>query len=399
MEFVRKAKEYIDKNIFKDRKVNTILYYFFVILFLEVIYKVNISSESFFNMGLLYMPVFSMAISFLLTFITKLFNEKANRILLWVITVTLCLLFAFQYIFVSLLSVPFSFHSLSLANQAADFGDIIIKTIWKHIIGFVLLFLPIIFLAVFRKRMNYTVVDKKHKLRYILAFMFVHIFAFLILLPNKGAVYSPYKLYHNMDVSNNTNSHFGLLTGMRLDLKRFILKSDNYVIEVVNMNPENKLAEYGYNVTDIDFEALKKQTKDKNLEQMHNYFENETPTQKNEYTGLFKDKNLIFIVAEGFSDIAVDEKLTPTLYKLSNESFVFKNFYTPVMFSTIGGEIQSLLGLIPFQETINIWPLEKPTFPYSIGNSFKKQGYTAKAYHNWTYTYYDRDKTRPTIRI
>jgi phosphoglycerol transferase MdoB-like AlkP superfamily enzyme len=247
--------------------------------------------------------------------------------------------------------------------------------------------------------MNYVVVSKKHKLRYILAFMFVHIFALLILLPNKGAVYSPYKLYHNMDVSNNTNSHFGLLTGMRLDLKRFIFKSDNYVIEVVNMNTETKPTEYGYNVTDIDFEALKKQTKNKNLIQMHNYFEEETPTQKNEYTGLFKDKNLIFIVAEGFSDIAVDEKLTPTLYKLSNESFVFKNFYTPVMFSTIGGEIQSLLGLIPFQETINLWPQEKPTFPYAIGNSFKNAGYTAKAYHNWTYTYYDRDKTRPTLRI
>jgi hypothetical protein len=84
-------------------------------------------------MGLLYMPIFSMSIAFLLTFITKLFNEKANRILLWGITIFLCLLFAFQYIFVSLLSVPFSFHSLSLADQAADFGDIIIKTILKHI--------------------------------------------------------------------------------------------------------------------------------------------------------------------------------------------------------------------------------------------------------------------------
>ena len=40
-----------------------------------------------------------------------------------------------------------------------------------------------------------------------------------------------------------------------------------------------------------------------------------------EYTGVFAGKNLIFIVAEGFSPIAVDEELTPTLYKLVNNGF------------------------------------------------------------------------------
>ena len=40
-------------------------------------------------------------------------------------------------------------------------------------------------------------------------------------------------------------------------------------------------------------------------------------TDKNKYTGIYKDYNLIYIVAESFSEIAVSEELTPTLYKLT----------------------------------------------------------------------------------
>ena len=78
---------------------------------------------------------------------------------------------------------------------------------------------------------------------------------------------------------------------------------------------------------------------------MHEYFSNETGTLQNEYTGLFKDKNLILFMAESFNEVAVSEELTPTIYKLVNSSFIFDNFYTPVNNSTIGGEFQELTGL------------------------------------------------------
>lgn len=54
---------------------------------------------------------------------------------------------------------------------------------------------------------------------------------------------------------------------------------------------------------------------------------NEKGSKQNKYTGMFEGKNLIFIVAESFSEIAVSEDLTPTLYKLVHEGFDFKNFY------------------------------------------------------------------------
>ena len=53
-------------------------------------------------------------------------------------------------------------------------------------------------------------------------------------------------------------------------------------------------------------------------------------------TGIFKDKNLILIMVEAFDMIAINEKLTPTLYKLSTEGLNFDNYYTPKYSCTIG---------------------------------------------------------------
>jgi hypothetical protein len=35
--------------------------------------------------------------------------------------------------------------------------------------------------------------------------------------------------------------------------------------------------------------------------------------------------------------------------------------------------------------------------PFALGNQFKKLGYTTKAYHAWTYTYYNRDESHPSL--
>ena len=44
-----------------------------------------------------------------------------------------------------------------------------------------------------------------------------------------------------------------------------------------------------------------------------------------------------------------------------------------------------------------MWKKNKPYIGYALGNSFTKQGYTANAYHDWTYTYYSRQDTMKTL--
>ena len=123
---------------------------------------------------------------------------------------------------------------------------------------------------------------------------------------------------------------------------------------------------------------------------MHEYFKTVQPTEKNKYTGLFKDKNVIFITAEGFDAIALDPKLTPTLYMMANNGFVFTNYYQPLYpVSTSDGEYLNLTGLVPKE---GVWSLSKSSknkMSMTYGNMFKKNGYTTYGFHNHNYKYYD----------
>ena len=153
-----------------------------------------------------------------------------------------------------------------------------------------------------------------------------------------------------------------------------------------------------YNVMDIDFETLMASGQNDPLYPLHKYFSSVEPTPTNEYTGMFKGCNQIMLTAEGFSPYAVIPELTPTLYKMINEGFVFRNFYTPVWWvSTSDGEYVACTGLIPKG---GVWSMARSGsnyMPFALGNQLRKLGYLTKAYHNHTYTYYKRDVSHPNL--
>lgn len=161
--------------------------------------------------------------------------------------------------------------------------------------------------------------------------------------------------------------------------------------------PEPSPTAYPYNVLDLDFEALAAQEKDKTVQDMHTYFGSLSPSQQNQYTGMFQGKNLIFITAEAFSPYCISEALTPTLYRLSHEGFVFQNYYQPDWtMSTVGGEFANCTGVIPVWInggwTVNAAIQGKNAEPFTLGNQFKALGYSVPAWHDHLYTYYNRNK-------
>ena len=149
----------------------------------------------------------------------------------------------------------------------------------------------------------------------------------------------------------------------------------------------------------IDFQGLADTEKNKTIKTIHQYFANETATAKNEYTGLCKDFNLIVITAESFCPLAVDEELTPTLYKLVHSGFVFENFYTPKwQNNTTDSEYTICTGLLPDTKDAKSFAKSATnTMPLALPPMFKALGYTARAFHNHDYKYYERDKTHPNL--
>ena len=152
------------------------------------------------------------------------------------------------------------------------------------------------------------------------------------------------------------------------------------------------------NILDIDFVSLAENETNEDVAAIHKYFASVEPSYKNEYTGMFKGFNLIFLTAEGFSRMAVDEKHTPTLYRLVNEGFVFENFYNPrTGGSTSDGEFVCSTSLVPTNGGAkNFKIVGQNCMPFSLGNTFNRTyGITSRAYHDNDYEYYGRDITYP----
>ena len=149
---------------------------------------------------------------------------------------------------------------------------------------------------------------------------------------------------------------------------------------------------------DIDFDRLIAEETDEDLLQMHTYFSQQVPTAKNEWTGYFQGKNLIWIVAEGFCTLAMDPERTPVLYEMAHSGFVFDHFYTPLWgVSTSDGEYVTTTGLIPKSGVWSYSESSDNAMPFAFGHQFRALGYRTMAFHDYLYTYYDRNLSHPNM--
>ena len=383
------------------KKFNVIFYLSFLIIYLEVLTKIFVT-KSF--SGVLLTLLFSIPIILILYLITNIFKNKGNMVLTYIISVVLIFYYGFQFFFHRLFSNIFSFNTLGLASNALDFTNIIFDVVLKNIWVVLLYLLPLILLIIFHKKISFERTSLKRIIICLIAIILIWILSLLCLFINRNETYSAYNLYYNINSEAKNVEKFGLFTYTRLDIKRVLFGFEekltiNEEPDIPSVPDEEEPEEEvpTYNEIEIDFDALMANETNETIKSMLEYFKNSDATNKNEYTGMFEGKNLIFILAEGFNMIAVDKELTPTLYKLSHEGFVFNNFYSPVFLSTTGGEFQATTGLIPTQSILSDWKKYQPTISYALGNAFSNLGYTANGYHNWTYTYYSRQKTMETL--
>lgn len=200
-------------------------------------------------------------------------------------------------------------------------------------------------------------------------------------------------------------THFGLNATVRLEMTYALFGQPAPDIQVPEDDSGDDTAVtapvvYGKNAMDIDFDALAESASSSAVANMSRYFGSLTPSSQNEYTGMFKGKNLILFTAEAFSPWFISEELTPALYRLTHEGFVCSNFYQPGWGqSTTGGEFAVMTGLIPtwVNGNVSFYATARNSMPFALGNQFRALGYTTAAYHDNIYNYYNRDKTHPNL--
>lgn len=354
------------------------------------------------NRGLLYTSLFSISIGLLLSALCTSGTYRTNRMVSFLLLGATTLVYMVQAVYYTVMKTVFAVYSVSVATNATEFWKVGVIGTFRTLPILLPMAIPFVLLCVFGNRY---IPDRLFSWKRLLSLVFLagllHGGTLTLLYFSHGGILSPWEVYRHKSNPELSLSQFGVLTSIRLDMQRMLFPAEERLpsFEPDPIEPEAPSKPiYDPNVLNIDFTALEQKATDEELRDMHHYFSTRTPSFKNEYTGKFAGKNLIMITAEAFSSWAVDPNLTPTLYRLSNEGFVFKNFYTPLWWvSTSDGEYVSCTSLIPKSGKQSFGLSASNSLPFCMGNQLREEGYGTRAYHDHTYTYYKRNQTHPNM--
>ena len=353
----------------------------------------------------LYILLFNISFGMLMTVLGKAVGRVFNRVVTFLLWVLLIVGFTAEFIYFKIYGTFFSISGIMYSVQVAEFWKFIwevVKDNWGSIL--VILVVPIVGLIGLLVRFRF------EKGRFLDSYKFLcYSFLFSTLaLCSLRLDEDTFKLYFEDNNFLFNIDSLGVVESLKLDVGKILIGFeekldlgtevlDKEVLELGEDVFEEEII-YEDNIVDIDFEGLIQTEDDEEVKELHNYFKNSSATKKNVYTGYFEDKNLILIVAEAFYPLAIDEELTPTLYKLANEGFKFENFYQPIYgCSTSDGEFVTLYSLLPGASTCTMKKTSSNYYPYSLGNITKEYGYKSYAFHGGSYYYYDRNKTLPNL--
>ena len=396
------------KNLSYRQKLS-FLFFPVSIIYMELIFKF-LTTPNFFNLGLTFVPLYSVAAGFLFSAVCSCFSEKVNNLLARCFSFALSLIYATQVVYYWCFSKYLILYSVGVggADQIIEEGivDKTLITIKECIIPVLLLFLPAILSLFFvgkKRGVSFAKISVKARFGGFIGFIATHVLTTLlaILVPVTSEIY-----FAAFD-PNLSAAYFGLLNTELQDIKYNVLGGEHpsdieidASSDIPTITPPTEPVKTTWQM-DIDFDKLMQGETDEEVLELHKYFKNRTPTEKNSYTGMFEGYNLIYITAEGFSQYAIDKELTPTLYKMYNSGFKFNNFYTPIWgVSTSDGEYVNCTGLIPKS---GVWSLyrsgeQKNNMCFTMGRQFLNAGVEkVYAYHPHTYKYYRRDVSHPNM--
>jgi len=369
-----------------------LLYFVLSLFFMEIVFKFSVFDKAL-NINIIYIFLISIFNGLIFYFLSNLFNKKFNKFFGYLFIIFLTILFISQFIYYKAYLSFFSIYMVGEGVQVFEFIGTILKLITNNIFVVVLLLLPLILFIFLNKFFCFEKKKINFKLLIFCLILVFYLTNVLYLNIFNNDKYSNKKLYYNLNYPYMSVNKLGLFTYMRIDIKRLIFGFEEKA-ELIIEEKEEIEEVIEYNIMDIEFDRLIENEKNDNILDLHNYFKNVNPTNKNEYTGIFENYNLIYLMGESFHPLAVDEELTPTLYKLVNNGFVFNNYYVPTG-NTTDGEFVPLSSILPKAGGWSMRGSKDNYMPFVLGNVFKNYDYHTTAFHNHTSSYYSRNLTIP----
>lgn len=377
----------------------TFLYNFIFLLYIEIVFHIACFNEFSVIEGIFLFFV-SLIFSILITFLSSITKkERLNNIIMRFLWIFLIIIFIAELVYYQIYESFFSINGLFFASAIKGGFDKVLLTIWHNIIPIILLVIPIILAFIKLPKVNSRFNKNDGLVMLGIAILSLSYITFNVRYMDRNSNYSFYNLLFKVNMPDMTVKKFGLMASSSISIERkiFGFKAVTDKSEDILTNTPTSLStkvKVSYNVDEnIDLDKLIQNESNNDIKELHQYFNSQIPTNKNEFTGMFKDKNIIFIVAESFDEIAINKELTPTLYKIKNEGIKFNNYFAPKYpASTADGEYMLEWGTLPIiGENYSLIDMVYNTNPYILPRILKNNGYKTYVYHDY-FGYYNRRK-------
>ncbi len=355
------------KNI-KGHPILYILVTFVCILSIDMIYR-YVNYDLFIDPSYIHMLVFDLTWSLIIVSVLLLLPEMFRKVLLFIIILVFIVAGFAQSVSSILMGGVMSSSVLVDAPEGTVFTRLVLGTLTADLFYYIIPFALISSSMFFRMRLSAPV--KKTMI----------IFGLTIVSIVGTGFYTSRDIFNNQVESTDNLEKFIYLeehdvVATRLGITTYTLK-DIY----------NNLLGLNSNLYNLEND------KSNLLGQLEGYL-SQTVHNTSDYTGVFKDKNLILIQVESLDHIAVNPEVMPTLANLKATGMNFKNFISPLYMRTTSDiEFAVQTGIPPSGlNTNSISDCGGNVYPNAIVNLFNDTRYTTASFHNYDDSIYPRNE-------
>ena len=384
-------------NRFLKRNWRIVIIFFtslITFLMIEFLFRI-LSGQTFLSFGFVRLILFSIVSALTMSILTAYLPEKPASIFLLAVTWFFTIYSLVQLGMKNYLGNYFSWSIIrNTIGGVTDYAGDFLKYLKPQ---FFLVLLPAILLTWMILARWFVIPKRKPRFQVWIATIVITIvlqllsLGSLFLFTDETTLYHPYRLYETPVFSELAIKEIGLGTFLWRDMTLIFKDNEG---EIFNPDPGEKPVDESNRITYTErWEELMNGESNDRIKTIDQYLLSRPITPINDYTGTLEGKNLIYVMVEAMDLVAIDERLTPTLYRLTKEGWYFDNYYAPNNSCATGeSEFMSMVSLIPSTTVCTPNSYYKNDFSPALMNLFKRAGYSTNSYHSYSDKFYPRSE-------
>ena len=403
MKLLNNIKEFIITNLYDNTYALNFILLFCSLFSIEVIFRL-IDGFSLFSFGVLRIALLLVIIVYILCYLLNFLNSRVRKVVSAICVFIASTYACLQLGFLKFLGVYGSLQSANQAGAVVDYIKDFLKSFSPLFLTTYIPFILIVLFYVFVKKRFYR--QNKNRLLFstvLIVALFGCIYYEFIIdedYQNKLQTISNEELFLTASNPSLSVSEFGIfgfgITDLRNKLYPVKVKTEIQMVATKVYADTDKVIN---GIDDNVWEYLIANEQDENYKFLDNYYYTRNKAIENDYTGLFKDKNLIVIMMESANDIFLEyPEYFPNMAKIFNGGWSWENYYSPRnSCATLNNEFSGMTSLYSISNTCTAKTYIDNTYFESMFNIFNDSDYYTFSAHDYTEHYYPRNQIHTNL--